>query len=163
MQKLLIMREKSLMKKLGLKRHLVIGIGNDSRQDDGLGWALLDKIEEKFPGETELVYRYQLNIEDADLIKDADCVLFVDACENQIEQGSAIEPCTPNGEITYTTHALSPAAVLALCNQVYDENPEAYVLSMQGYEWELETGLTDRGRQNLERGFQLYCDFTLQN
>jgi len=115
------------MKNSGLKKHLVIGIGNDSRQDDGLGWALLDKIEEAFPGEVELVYRYQLNIEDADLIQNADLVLFVDACRDELEIGSEIVKCTANGDITFTTHALSPSAVLALCNQVYSKNPESYV------------------------------------
>ena len=163
MQKLWTMKEKLSMKNLGLKKHLVIGIGNDSRQDDGLGWALLDKIEKTYPGQVDLVYRYQLNIEDADLIKDADCVLFVDACENVLDNGSKLEKCSPNGEITYTTHALSPSAVLALCNQVYMEDPEAYVLSMQGYEWELQTGLTEKGRQNLEKAFELYREFALQN
>lgn len=151
------------MKNLGLKNHVVIGIGNDSRQDDGLGWALLDKIDKEFREETELVYRYQLNIEDADLIKDAECVLFVDACEDDLNSGSVLEPCTANGEITYTTHALSPSAVLALCQQVYNENPRAFVLKMQGYEWELRSGLTEGGKKNLEEAFKLYRNFALQN
>lgn len=151
------------MKNYALKNHLVIGIGNDSRQDDGLGWALLDKIEKELNDQVELVYRYQLNIEDADLIKDVDCVLFVDACQDELEKGSLIEACSPNGEITYTTHALSPSAVLALCNQVYQENPEAYVLKLQGYEWELKTGLTEKGRKNLDEAFSLYQEFAYQN
>ena len=33
------------MKNLEDKKALVIGICNDARQDDGLGWALLSKIE----------------------------------------------------------------------------------------------------------------------
>jgi hydrogenase maturation protease len=155
------MKEMLSMKDFAIKNHLVIGIGNDSRQDDGLGWALLDKIEKAFSDDVELVYRYQLNIEDADLIKDADCVLFVDACADNLEQGSVIETCTPNGDITFTTHALSPSAVLALCNQVYRENPRAYVLKMQGYEWELKTGLTEKGKENLEKAFALYRDFAV--
>jgi hydrogenase maturation protease len=151
------------MKDFAIKNHLVIGIGNDSRQDDGLGWALLDEIEKAYPEKVELVYRYQLNIEDAELIKDAECVLFVDACADEVNEGSIIEPCSPNGEITYTTHALSPSAVLALCNQVYQENPEAYVLKMQGYEWELAGGLTHRAKKNLEKALELYRDFARKN
>jgi len=147
------------MKSSGIKKILVIGIGNDSRQDDGLGWALLDKIEKAFPDEVELVYRYQLNIEDADLIQNAELVLFVDACKDELAEGGEIVECTANGDITFTTHALSPSAVLALCNQVYSQNPESYVLKLQGYEWELKTGMTERGLKNLEKGFELYKDF----
>lgn len=151
------------MKNSGVRKHLVIGIGNDSRQDDGLGWALLNMIEKEFPGQLELVYRYQLNIEDADLIKDVECVLFVDACRYEVENGSVIETCSANGDITFTTHALSPSAVLALCNQVYEKDPEAFVLKLQGYEWELKTGLTEKGKVNLKEGFKLYKEFALKN
>jgi len=163
MQRLLILKEILSMKNSGPRKHVVIGIGNDSRQDDGLGWALLDMIEESYPKQIELFHRYQLNIEDADLIKDVDCVLFIDACHDDLENGSLIEPCVANGDITYTTHALSPSAVLALCNQVYQKDPQAFVLKLQGYEWELKTGLTDKGKVNLEKAFELYKQFAFQN
>ena len=151
------------MKNSDHKKTLIIGIGNDSRQDDGLGWALLDLIEDSVPDKTELVYRYQLNIEDADLIKDAGSVLFVDACKDDISEGCVIEKCKPNGAITFTTHALSPSAILALCNQIYDANPDSYVLKMQGYEWELQVGLTEGGKKTLVSALDLYKQFANQN
>ena len=150
------------MKNSGTDRCLIIGIGNDSRQDDGLGWALLDRIGQVYGDHANLVYRYQLNIEDADLIKDTDCVLFVDACYDALAGGSAIDVCASNGDITFTTHALSPAAVLALCEQVYNKKPAAYLLRMQGYAWELKTGLTPEGKKNLESGFELFERFFQQ-
>ena len=58
---------------------LLIGIGNCSRRDDGLGWAFLDKLKKKMPTGVELIYKYQLNIEDAEMISKTDTVIFIDA------------------------------------------------------------------------------------
>ena len=44
---------------------LIIGIGNSSRGDDGLGWAFLDTISQMQPLPGQLEYRYQLVVEDA--------------------------------------------------------------------------------------------------
>ena len=57
---------------------IVIGIGNNGRQDDGLGWMFLDFLDEQ-NANIDLEYRYQLQIEDADLISNYDTVIFVDA------------------------------------------------------------------------------------
>jgi Ni,Fe-hydrogenase maturation factor len=53
-------------------KKLIVGIGNASRGDDGLGWKFLDLLKERGFDDWELIYRYQLNVEDADLVKEAD-------------------------------------------------------------------------------------------
>ncbi|RLD75788.1 MAG: Ni/Fe hydrogenase, partial [Bacteroidetes bacterium] len=58
---------------------IVFGIGNIGRQDDGLGWLFLDHLKEKQFNHLDLEYRYQLQIEDAELICNYDTVIFVDA------------------------------------------------------------------------------------
>ena len=58
-----------------LDKIIIIGVGNSGRQDDGLGWAFLDEIKRKFPG-IKIEYKYQLQIEDADLISSYDTVFF---------------------------------------------------------------------------------------
>ena len=45
------------MKKLD--KTLIIGIGNNTRQDDGLGWCFLDKLTEEGFNEDNLLYKYQ--------------------------------------------------------------------------------------------------------
>ena len=52
------------MKKSDYKT-IILGIGNNGRQDDGLGWAFLDFLEEQNTT-IDLEYRYQLQIEDAE-------------------------------------------------------------------------------------------------
>jgi hydrogenase maturation protease len=147
------------MKNLNHKNTLIFGIGNSARQDDGLGWAFLDEISntEKFKG--ELHYRYQLNIEDAEVVSHAEQVLFVDANSENLKENCVFEECELNGEITYTTHALNPEAVLALCKDVYGKEPKAYVLRIKGFGWELDEGLSNQGKENLKEALELLSKF----
>jgi Ni,Fe-hydrogenase maturation factor len=62
-----------------LSRTLLIGIGNSGRADDGLGWAFLDEVEKTLPKNYDLEYRYQLQVEDAELISHYNTVFFIDA------------------------------------------------------------------------------------
>ena len=66
------------MKKLN--NTLIIGIGNNTRQDDGLGWKFLAMLEEDVFSADNLICKYQLMVEDAELISGLDAVFFVDAC-----------------------------------------------------------------------------------
>lgn len=140
------------------KQTMIFGIGNSSRQDDGLGWAFLDEIAKQKIFKGELHYRYQLNIEDAETISNAEQVLFVDAFAGHQNKTCIFEECKLNGEITYTTHALNPEAIMALCKDVYGKNPEAYVLKITGKEWELGEGLTRDAKKNLSDAVNLVSE-----
>lgn len=146
------------MKNLNHKETIIFGIGNSARQDDGLGWAFLNEIEKSEVFKGELHYCYQLNIEDAELVSKAEKVIFVDAYEGKLEEAYMFEECGVNGQITYTTHALDPEAILALSQNVYDKKPEAYVMKIQGYEWELQEGLTEKGKQNLKKALEKFSE-----
>jgi len=65
---------------------LILGIGNPGRGDDGLGPALIERLQQNSPARSNLLnaervceFRYQLNVEDALTIKDYDAVVFTDA------------------------------------------------------------------------------------
>jgi len=137
------------MKNLNRKTTHIFGIGNSARQDDGLGWAFLDEIQKKEVFKGKLHYCYQLNIEDAELLADAEKVVFIDAYAGNMPEKFKIEKCKSDGQISYTTHALNPEAVLALCEDVYGKRPEAYILKIKGFQWELSEGLTESAKQNL--------------
>lgn len=130
---------------------LLLAIGNDGRQDDGLGWAFGQAVEaaESFHG--EVVYRYQLQVEDALMIADQPTVVFVDACREELTAGFDLAPLQPVADFGFTTHQLSPATVLALAKQLYGAQPQAYLLKIMGVEWELKRGLSEWGRRHLER------------
>lgn len=131
---------------------LVYGYGNPGRQDDGLGDAMVQLIEkENLPGITT-DSNYQLNIEDAALVAENDAVIFVDASVNCDEpfEFTAIQP---SGEIAFTTHAMSPHSVIALCEDVYHKLPPAYIMAIRGYEWDMEMPMTQKARENLDNAF----------
>ena len=68
---------------------LLYGYGNPGRQDDGLGNAFIDRIEEWIKEEglenIELDSNYQLNIEDAEAISNYDIAIFIDASVEEID------------------------------------------------------------------------------
>jgi hydrogenase maturation protease len=140
---------------------LVIGIGNPGRGDDGLGPALAaglagadpDTLPEgaliEIPGRpVSAVWKYQLNIEDAFLIRDYEAVVFADASRGGGEP-VAFGEIAPEAAIAFTTHEMAPAGVLALCEELYGRAPAGYLLAVRGYSWEAAEGLSAAAARNL--------------
>ena len=139
---------------------IILGIGNNGRQDDGLGWMFLDFLEEQ-NSNIDIEYRYQLQIEDADLISNYDTVIFVDATKEETEEGFYLKPCHPSEKYSFSTHALAPETVLYLSHKLYDHNPDASIFAIQGYDWELKMGLSEKGTLNLEKAKKYFKDSVL--
>ncbi len=138
------------MKDIRDKKRILIGIGNSGRSDDGLGWSFVEDIESSgFGG--DVFQRYQLQIEDAELISHYDEVIFVDACHDNLAVGYEMRPCFPANEFSFTTHELSPETILFLCKDLYQKEPETKILVIEGKNWELEIGLSDLAKMNLEK------------
>ncbi len=129
-------------------RILVLGIGNPGRQDDGLGPALIDLLETVAPADVSLDANYQLNVEDALALSTHGTVIFVDASETADEPFSFLA-LEPSRDIAFTTHELSPAAVLALCEELYGKRPLAWTLAIRGYAWDMGEDLSPRADVNL--------------
>lgn len=139
---------------------IVLGIGNNGRQDDGLGWMFLDFLDEQNSG-IDIEYRYQLQIEDADLISNYDRVIFVDATKEDTDEGFYLKPCLPSEEYSFSTHALNPETILYLSKKLYNHNPDASIFAIQGYDWELKIGLSNKGYSNLEKAKKYFEDTVL--
>ena len=145
-----------------MKNALIIAIGNSGREDDGLGWQFLDKIENLLPENVDLEYRYQLQVEDAELISHYRKIIFVDADLTQHEKGyqlTAVEPISSN---SYTSHQISPGTVLDLARTLYQKNPDCHILGISGSSFELKIGLTDTGEKNLEKAVENFQKENLQ-
>ena len=128
---------------------LVYGFGNPGREDDGAGVALAERIRAAaLPGVTT-DSNYQLNVEDALLLSEHDIVIFADATRNPVDRFSFYR-LQPDASVSFTTHAMSPGSVLALCTQLYGKNPPAYMLEIGGVSFELREGLTAEGAENVE-------------
>lgn len=135
------------MKKLD--NTLIIGIGNNTRQDDGLGWDFLSLLENKGFNPENLVYKYQLMVEDAEMITEYEKVFFIDACKTELAKGFAIEPLYAAKQVAFSTHEVPPNQILNLCETIYNKTPKAYVVKIQGYNWDFEINLSQQAKINL--------------
>jgi hydrogenase maturation protease len=133
----------------GAPRILLIGYGNPARGDDGLGPALAREIAARDPGGVTIEWPYHLQVEDAATIAAHDLVVFADA-DATGPAPFTCRPVEPAGGPSWTTHALAPAAVLALARDVFDATPAAVLLGVRGYDFEaFRETLSPGARANL--------------
>lgn len=131
---------------------IVYGYGNPGRQDDGLGPAMIERIEAAGLPRVQTRCNFQLNVEDAYTIAGGRAVIFVDASVDGDEPYAFYE-IEPSAEIRFTTHSMAPQSVLALCNDLFNSERKAYMLSIRGYTWEFEEGLSAEAAQNLDQAY----------
>ena len=135
---------------------IVIAIGNCGREDDGLGWAFLDQIKHNLSNNFDIEYRYQLQVEDAELISNYKKVYFVDACKNETKNGFFIKKCLPIETYSFTSHALSPETILHLTTNLYHKKPESFIVGISGKSFQLKMGLTDKAITNLQESVSFF-------
>ena len=109
---------------------LVIGYGNPGRGDDGLGPAVIDRIDrEAIPG-VRTISTFQLQVEHAAEMRTAARTVFVDAsfdgppCE--------LRRVEPGQTTTFSSHSVPPGQVLSLAREVFGWTGEAFVLAVRG-------------------------------
>jgi hydrogenase maturation protease len=132
----------------------LIGIGNSGRSDDGLGWKFLELVAAFNPGDA--VYRYQLQIEDAELISDYDMVIFVDASSKAIPGGFSMTRCPAQNTISFSSHRIDPSSIVWLCQELYGRSPEAWVMAIEGKDFELRVGLSGPAEQNVAHAVECF-------
>lgn len=135
---------------------LLFGYGNLSRGDDALGPLLLEYAESHCDlDEIEILSDFQLQIEHALDLENRRLVLFVDAsvaCDNAFDF-TVLEPARDK---SYTTHAMSPAAVLDVYQSIKNQTPPpCFLLSIQAEKFELGEGLSANAESNLAQA----CSF----
>lgn len=129
---------------------LVIGFGNPGRRDDGLGPALVAELEKSaIPGVT-IDSDYQLTVENAAAVAEHDVVIFVDASVSG-DRAFTFKRVEPKVEISFSSHSVTPEAVLGLAQQLFAAGTDGYILSIHGYEFEeMRESLTETARVNLD-------------
>jgi hydrogenase maturation protease len=142
-----------------VKPVLVFGYGNPSRGDDALGPLLLEYIENNLNLDAiETLVDFQLQIEHALDLENRTLVLFVDAlvaCAKEFDFKEII----PVRDASYTTHAMSPSAVLDVYREIKKQPPPpCFLLSILGESFELGEGLSVNAKAHLAQA----CRFTDQ-
>ncbi|HRY15157.1 MAG TPA: hydrogenase maturation protease [Candidatus Competibacteraceae bacterium] len=116
---------------------LMLAVGNPSRGDDALGPLFLERLAAEQEqrgdwGNIELLTDFQLQIEHAVDLEGRTLALFVDAsisCPAPY-QFTQLQPAR---DTSYTSHALSPPAVLHVYQQInHTPPPPAFQLAIRG-------------------------------
>ena len=129
---------------------LVFAIGNESRGDDALAPLLVRQlVTEGMSSYVELIEDYQLQVEHVTDLAGRSAILFVDAdmsCTAPF-QFSEISAAQDN---SYTSHAMTPFALLHTYRQVYGTDaPSAFLMRIRGYGFELGDSLSKEAEANL--------------
>jgi len=111
-------------------RRLVIGIGNPWRGDDGVGAAVVERLEaDPAPGVAHLSV-HQLLPEQAEAIHASAVVVFVDASA-ALPPGEVVTGRVhPDARAAATAHHFSPGQLLALTRALHGEAPAAFLVQV---------------------------------
>ena len=115
---------------------LVIGYGNDSRRDDGVGHFVIRQLEQRnLPADVTLETAHQLEVEMSETLTGFDRVIFVDAAIPEAPTAIQRTVVTPEFKSHAVAHYLTPADVLSLCQTLYRREPEAVLFSIRGQDF----------------------------
>jgi hydrogenase maturation protease len=132
-------------------RILVIGYGNPGRRDDGLGPALADRLENLDRANVTVDRDYQLSVEHAELVAHHDIVVFADAATDG--DGHApfyLRRVEAAADTSYSSHSLSPQAVLHLAAECFGAHPHAWLLGIRPVDMDsFAEGLTHEAEAHL--------------
>lgn len=144
---------------------LLIAIGNPSRGDDALGPAFLERVEAEHAaaiaaGELELLTDFQLQVEHALDLVGRRRVVFVDASVKLADPSApfALERAEARRDESFSSHALSPAAVLDAMRALGEPIPESWLLAIRGEAFELGEGLSATARAGLEAALAAFTE-----
>ena len=131
---------------------LVFGWGNLSRGDDALGPLCIARLREIFAtsDSIEFLEDYQLQVDHALDLAGRQRVLFVDAsltCPAPFEANTL----EASQDASYTTHAMSPQALMHVYKQLQGEPvPACTLLAIRGERYELGEAPTAQALDHLQ-------------
>jgi len=142
---------------------LLIGYGNPAREDDGIGPAVAEEIERLGIDGVDVDADYQLTVEDAADVARHDSVVFVDASMEGVEPFT-FSRLTPGRNDSFSTHSVSPEAVLGLARDLFNAQTEGYMLGIRGYSFAMfrET-MTPQARENIRKAVEFLVPILLMN
>ena len=130
-----------------MKRSLVIGYGNPSRRDDGVGHYVVERLERVVGDKVDTLALHQLGPELAETIKDYELIIFVDAHAGEHAEGLRVAPVKAAYRPSAFTHFMNPSSLLALAKSLYQKGPCAFTVSIRGYNFDFGTELSEGTRK----------------
>ena len=122
---------------------LILGYGNSSRRDDGVGWFVVERLQQARLAGVELLAMHQLEVDQAEVISRFDNVIFVDAAVPQSSKPVAETNVRPEFRSHAVAHYLTPADLVSLSDTLYGHVPRAVLFSIRGTDFGFGTGLSE--------------------
>ncbi len=130
-----------------MKKVLLLGYGNPDREDDGVAWHILhaltlnlglvspESYEDEFPEfeSIDFVFQLQLTPEMAEDIAQYQYVCFIDAHTGNIPEPVRLIHVESEFQSSPFTHHLTPQSLLSMCETIYENKPDAALLSVLGH------------------------------
>jgi len=140
-------------------RLVVVAWGNPSRGDDALGPQFLEAAQALFPVpglDVAFVTDFQLQPEHCTDLDGRDLALFVDASLRAVAPFTFDAVSTSRAH-TFTTHGMSPGALLAAYADAYQAPPPpAFVLAIRGERFELGEPVGASAAEHLRQALAFY-------
>ena len=137
---------------------LLIGYGNPTRMDDGVGWYIAKMIRESISDRIDVMEADQLSIEMIEDIKDRQVVIFVDAHVSEEDDWIRISEVQPDSKLGLTAHIVSPSNLLSICQSIYNKYPKAYLYSVKGVNFDFSEELSEQTRKSADEAIKLLSD-----
>ncbi len=114
---------------------LIIGYGNPLREDDGIGWRVIEEFNNCQLSivncQLETVAVHQLLPELAGDVSEAELVIFVDASVVGEPGTISVQELEPvEQEMGAFTHHFDPAGLLGYARDLYGRFPQAYLVTI---------------------------------
>lgn len=133
---------------------LILGYGNPLRGDDALGIRAVERLRQQFP-EYDFLLGQQLVPEMAEALSRCRLAIFLDASRLGTPGEARQQTLLPTaGDASSLVHDLQPSALLALTDELYDEAPEAVLITGTGACFDGET-MSPLGQKALDEVCQL--------
>jgi hydrogenase maturation protease len=138
-----------------MKKILLIGYGNPTRMDDGVGWYIAKMIRENIGDKIDVMEADQLSVEMIEDIKDRQVVIFVDAHVSEKDDWIRISEVQPDTKLGLTAHIVSPSNLLSICQSIYNKYPKAYLYSVKGVNFDFGEELSEQTRKSADEAIKL--------
>jgi hydrogenase maturation protease len=133
---------------------LVIGFGNEWLGDDGLGPRVARRIAAYELPNVRVQTVHQLTPELAEAISAVEQVFFVDSCKAVQPTPVFVAPITDEGAESLEAHCVDPRAILALARLLYGRVPRAWLVTIEGKQFEPGESLSNSAARHADEAVQ---------
>ena len=149
---------KTVMENLTDPALVIFAWGNISRGDDGIGPRMAGYLLGLSNPRIDVIEDHQLNIEHVTDIREGTPVLFIDASVS-LQEGYQVERLQPSDDGNFSTHAISPAALLNVyCETMEQPAPEAFLLHIAGRHFGLGDDLSPESEDSIAAAWAFLKD-----